>query len=80
MVFEVILQDAPCAIILVEDLEVAQDFLGMDYYNEPIISMLVCCHSYFSQTIGLMEKDSSIYGVSAWNDLVSICILSISLV
>ena len=41
--------------------------------------MLVCCHSYFSQTTGLMEKDSPIYCVSAWNDLVSICILIISL-
>lgn len=44
--------DAPYAIILEEDLEVAPDFF-----------------SYFSQTIGLMEKDNSIYCVSAWNDL-----------
>lgn len=24
--------------------------------------------SYFSQTVGLMEEDQSIYCVSAWND------------
>ena len=29
-----------------------------------------CCHSYFSQTIGLMDKDDTIYCISAWNDLV----------
>ena len=74
-----ILQDAPYAIILEEDLEVAEDFLGTVHYSDPTASMLVCCHSYFSQTIGLMEKDSSVYCVSAWNDLVSICILIISL-
>ena len=35
---------------------------------------ITCCyHSYFSQTIGLMGKDDSIYCISAWNDLVSVC-------
>ena len=35
MVFEVILQDAPYAIILEEDLEVPQDFLGTVHYSKP---------------------------------------------
>ena len=39
--------------------EGAKDVLSLD---------LSLSHSYFSQTVHLMEEDSSIYCISAWND------------
>ena len=57
-----------CAIILEEDLEVSPGCT-----IAALLEYDTChYHSYFSQTVGLMDKDDSIYCISAWNDLVCV--------
>ena len=40
---------------------------------------LVIVYSYFSQTAHLLDKDSSLYCISAWNDFVSNSVMYLKL-
>lgn len=33
-----------------------------------MVNVMHMCYSYFSQTVELLEKDRSLYCISAWND------------
>ena len=66
----IFLQKAKYVIILEEDLEVAPDFFRYKIQLQlvVVIVIVIVVVSYFSQTIDLLDKDSSIYCISAWND------------